>query len=337
MHFERFDLNMLVALDTLLREKSVTRASQRMHITQPALSGTLQRLREYFNDPLLVRIGREMELTPHGQALVEPVREALLRIRGVLETQPEFDPATAKRVIRVAMSDFCTFAYLPHVVRRLSAQAPAIRLEVETGLSSSLDRLDAGDIDLCITHSSYWNMKDHESPRESFLVDPLFSDHFVCVVAQDHPLQDRMTLDDYLRLPHAVGSLGEHAISLHEVALRRYGLTLNVQVVLPGFTGLMLQLAGTPLVATVPSRLATLLSQWTPVRVFPPPLEIQPVEESLLWHARNDADPGHAWVRALLKQVAAELQDEKTSQDVATASAAASARDQLAPSSSSFR
>ena len=127
MQLNRFDLNLLIALDALLREKNVTRAAERVFVSQPAMSAALHKLREYFNDPLLVRVGREMELTPRGESLVEPVREALLRIQMMLGTQPTFDPKTARRDFTVIMSEEAVPGVLPALLRTLAQRGPRAR------------------------------------------------------------------------------------------------------------------------------------------------------------------------------------------------------------------
>ena len=126
MQLNRFDLNLLIALDALLREKNVTRAAERVFVSQPAMSAALHKLREYFNDPLLVRVGREMELTSRGEMLVEPVREALLRIQMMLGTQPTFDPKTARREFTVIMSEEAVPGVLPPLLRTRAREVAEI-------------------------------------------------------------------------------------------------------------------------------------------------------------------------------------------------------------------
>jgi LysR family nod box-dependent transcriptional activator len=131
MQLNRFDLNLLISLDVLLHEKNVTRAAERVHVSQPAMSAALHKLREYFNDQLLVRVGREMELTPRGLSLVEPVREALLSIQATLGTQPSFDPKTAQREFTIIVSEEAVPGFLPAILRRLAGEAPGIRCRIE--------------------------------------------------------------------------------------------------------------------------------------------------------------------------------------------------------------
>src|SRR4029434_4414915 len=141
MQLSRFDLTLLIALDALLREKNVTRSAERVFVSQPAMSAALHKLREYFNDPLLVRVGREMELTPRGASLVEPVREALLRIQMMLGTQPTFDPKTARREFTVIMSEEAVPGVLPPLLKTLASEAPELDVHIEMVSPTALSRL----------------------------------------------------------------------------------------------------------------------------------------------------------------------------------------------------
>src|SRR5208283_4001972 len=146
MQFHRFDLNLLIALDTLLREKNITRAAEKVFVSQPAMSAALHRLRDYFGDPLLIRVGREMELSPRGQSLVEPVREALLLIQATLGTQPSFTAATTQREFTLIMSEEAVPDLLPALLERVSSEAPGIRINIELVTQSALSRLEYGDV-----------------------------------------------------------------------------------------------------------------------------------------------------------------------------------------------
>src|SRR5581483_4040519 len=150
MQLNRFDLNLLIALDALLHEKNVTRAAERVFVSQPAMSAALQKLRDYFDDPLLVRVGRDMELTPRGLSLVEPVREALLRIQATLGTQPTFDPATVKRTFTVIVTDEAAGGVVPAALRRVAREAPGVQCHIEQVSQTSLGRIEYGDADLCL-------------------------------------------------------------------------------------------------------------------------------------------------------------------------------------------
>lgn len=305
-NLNRFDFNLLLALDTLLSERSVTRAADRLCVTQPALSGSLQRLRQHFDDPLLLRVGREMELTPKARALIEPVRTALLHINAALETQAIFDPATSERTFRVAMSDYCVHIFLPKVVRILAVRAPQLRLMIENVFGPSFSRLEGGDIDLVITHGDR-SLFGREGRDVDLMTADLFGDSFVCVVARDHPIGDSMTKDDYLSYPHALAFFGANVRTVEEAEIERRGIVIKELLHVPTFAGLLQMLPGTELIATVQSKLAEQLADTQKVRVMKPPMNLGTLKETLIWHNRSDDDPGHIWLRAVMKEAAAEL------------------------------
>ncbi len=305
-NLNRFDLNLLVALDTLLSERSVTRAADRLCVTQPALSGSLQRLRYHFDDPLLVRVGREMELTPKARALIEPVRNALLQVNVALETQAVFDPASSERTFRIAMSDYCAHVFLPHVVRRLATRAPHMRLVTENVFGPSFSRLDGGDIDIIITHGDR-RLFGREGTDTDLLTTALFEDDFVCVVAADHPVTgSAMTMDDFLHYPHALVDFGTNVRTVEEAEIERQGIVINDKYLVPTFGGLLYLLAGTQLIATVQRRLAALLAPNLDVRVMSTPVNLM-LRETLVWHQRSHDDPAQLWLRELLLEAGREL------------------------------
>ncbi|EQD39029.1 LysR family transcriptional regulator, partial [mine drainage metagenome] len=148
LELRRFDLNLLISLDALLHEKNISRAAERLYVSQPAMSAALHKLREYLNDPLLVRVGRTLELTPRGQSLVEPVRETLLQIQATLGAQPLFDPTTARREFTVIVSEEALPDLLPALIKRLALEAPGISCRVQLISENILTRLEYGEADL---------------------------------------------------------------------------------------------------------------------------------------------------------------------------------------------
>jgi len=305
-NLNRFDLNLLVALDMLLNERSVTRAADRLCVTQPALSGSLQRLRFHFDDQLLVRVGREMELTPKARALIEPVRNALLQVDAALETEAKFDPQTADRTFRVAMSDYCVLVFLPIILRALEAKAPHIRLVVENVFGPSFSRLEGGDTDLIVTHDDR-TIFGRFGAEINLNTAALFEDRFVCVVDRNHPAGEHLTRDDYLGYNHIIADFGANVMTVEEAEMRRQGVMIKEKLLVPSFTSLLFQLSGTTLIATVQSKLAALLAPNLPVRVLDPPVSLGPLRETLIWHDRNKDDPAHVWLRGLFLEAAAEL------------------------------
>jgi len=300
MQLNRFDLNLLIALDALIHEKNVTRAAERVFISQPAMSAALQKLREYFEDPLLVRVGRDMQLTPRGLSLVGPVRDALLQIQVTLGTQPSFDPRTVQRTFTLIVSADALLRVMPTVFRRLAQEAPGIRCHVEHFSETTLSRLEYGDADLFLGLNSLRLFGLREFPQSLRIVD-LRPVRWLCAVAQDHPtVGDTITEEQYLALPHVFGWPSGHTLPLEELVRRLLSADLDVRATTQGLLEIPFMLAGTQLVATLPEDLARTLAKLAPVKLLPVPFETPDTHEVVIWHRRNEPDPGHAWLREVL-------------------------------------
>ena len=300
MQFHRFDLNLLIALDNLLREKNITRAAEKVFVSQPAMSAALHRLRDYFGDPLLVRVGRDMELSPRGQSLVEPVREALLLIQTALGSQPSFTAATTQREFTLIMSEEAIPGLLPAVLERVSSEAPGIRINIELISQGALSRLEYGDADLCLAMDSLrlFEVRAYPDSLRSIRLRPV---QWVCAVDIAHPtVADVMTAEQYFSLPHVFARPNGSHTSSEQFVRRLLGIDLPVHITVPSLLHLPLVLPGTRLVATLPERVAHMAGSAQSIKTFPLPIEIESLHEILLWHRRNEADPAHAWLRDLI-------------------------------------
>lgn len=307
MQYRNFDLNLLRTLDVLFAEKSVTRAAERLCISQPAMSGALQRLREHFNDRLLIRMGRDMALTPLAESLVAPLRTTLLHFQSTLQTRPSFDPSVSRRNFTVAMSDYGSFVLLPALLSRLACEAPQVGCMVEPITESTITRVDNGEVDLLVTvDSCELALRQSETTRD-LKMRSLFDDDFVCVIDRSHPtVHEVLTRETYAALPHLRVRLGPQLDNLVEQAWRRAGLELNVAATLPSFSSTLFTLAGTRMIATVQRRLAGRLATSLGLRILECPIEISPLRQILMWHARADFDPAHQYLRrAFAESVAA--------------------------------
>lgn len=307
MRYSRFDLSLLNALDALLQERNVTRAAERLFVTQPSMSGTLQRLRDYFQDPLLVRSGRDMELTPRGISLIEPVRELVLQTKISLDSHMKFDPVTAKRTFRLTMSDYVSVVFAHTVLRRIKNEAPNIRLHIQPLTRDCFTDMAAGQADLCITTDNF-RLFQTKDVTELLHSEPLFSDTFVCVVADDHPtITDELTLEQYLELPHILTRFSENISTIEEHMLKGMDHDVIVGATAPGFVAPLFMLPGTELIATVQKKLAAKIAPSLPVKVFDPPIDIPVLNETLAWHSRSNLDPAHIWLRGFLKQAVKDI------------------------------
>ncbi len=307
MQLNRFDLNLLIALDALLHEKNVTRAAERVYLSQPAMSAALQKLRDYFGDQLLVRVGREMELTPRGLSLVEPVREALLKVQATLGTQPSFDPATVRRTFTVIATDEAVPELVPKVLNRVAREAPQVQCHIEQISQNSLTRLTYGDADLAISLDimRLYGLKVFPDTLRTQTLRPA---RWVCVMSKDHPFQGRnLTLEDYQSLAHIVARPNGHTAPVEEHVRRLMGMDLNVRASTQSLLEMLFMLPGSPFAATVPERVAKLVAPLVPLKTYALPFDTLDGQEILLWHKRNEPDPGHAWLRSLFIEAAKEL------------------------------
>jgi DNA-binding transcriptional LysR family regulator len=299
------DLNLLVAFDALAVERNVTRAAARIGLSQPALSKALNRLRDVFDDPLFVRRDRSMEPTPRARALVVPIRGALADIARTL-APPAFAPAEARGAIKLAAIDMYEAMLFPRLIGRLRAEAPALDIRVRSIDRSRLrEHLASGDVDLA--------MAPLAGDDADLRTELLWRDHLLTLVARGNPLARRMTVAGFAAAGHVVDAslvqLGADGTgnSVVDAVLASRGLRRRVVVVLPSFSSAPAIVAGTDLLATLPSKIVTALGPMAGVRVVKPPLPLPEVTSHMIWHRRSDHDPLHAWLRALVCATATTL------------------------------
>ena len=311
--FNQFDLNLLRALDVLLEEQNITHAATRMNVTQPAMSGALQRMRDYFGDQLLIRVGREMKLTPLAQSLAGPVRALLTDIRQTLGVDPQFDPKTTRRDFTIAMSDYAAFIIMPKVLERLASIAPYISCNIEPLNEAVFARLASNEIEFSIASDHWRGYGAYESPGRDIRSNLLFTDKFVCVVDEANPATGpALSLEDYLNMQHLVVRMEGHMLSAVEHTWRVEDLNPRVVASATSFTSMIGMVRGTPYVATVQARLSRALAAAAAVREMTCPIEVSQLRETLLWHARNDFEPGHRFMRDLIIEAARGIDVEPT-------------------------
>jgi LysR family transcriptional regulator, nod-box dependent transcriptional activator len=303
--FNQFDLNLLRALDVLLEEQNITHAAARMNVTQPAMSGALQRMRDYFGDQLLIRVGREMKLTPLAQSLAGPVRALLTDIRQTLGVDPQFDPKTTRRDFTIAMSDYAAFMIMPKLLERLASTAPYISCNIVPLDEAVFARLASNEIEFSIASDHWRGYGTYESPGRDIRSNLLFTERFVCVVDAANPITGpALSLEDYLNMQHLVVRMEGRMLSIVEHTWRVEDLSPRVVASATSFTSVIGMLRGTPYVATVQARLSRALAASLAVREMTCPIEIPQLREALLWHSRNDFEPGHRFMRDLIIEAA---------------------------------
>ena len=302
MHFHGLDLNLLVALDALLEEGSVTAAGRKLHLSQSTMSSALARLRRHLGDPLLVQVGRRMDRTPFAQQLAGPVRSILLQVRASLRAPGQFDPATARRRFALSASDYAVHMLLLAVQRRCAQVAPGIVLDITSVTEASVEALQRGELDLMVLPERY-RMKDCAATT-------LFNDRFVCVMDRDAAAgRDTVTLAEFKAAEHVIFQPDPgHVIAFDAWLREHYRFEPTVRLLLPEYALLPQAVVGTERIATVPARLARLYAGYLPVQVLRPRFPMPEMVEVLQWHPARGDDPGLSWLRGLLVESAAELQ-----------------------------
>ncbi|MFZ2987609.1 LysR family transcriptional regulator [Ideonella sp.] len=302
MRFNRLDLNLLVALDALLAEGSITRAAERLNLSQSATSNALARLRDYFEDELLVQVGRRMEPTPRAEGLRGPVRDVLMRVDSTIATQPAFDPAATNRRFRVIASDYTQLVLGPHLMSLAQAQGCMAEIEFCPQISNPQRDLERGEADLLIIPLDYAS-PDH--PCETLLRDA-----FVCLVWQDSPLaQGSMTRMRYENARHVVmvPPNGGVSSSYESMLVARAGVQRRYAVRTYSFGSVPAMVVGTDYVATVHARMAWSLQNCWPLRIRALPIAMPPMSQGVQWHRYRSQDPGLVWLLNLFRSAVARL------------------------------
>lgn len=291
MRYQRLDLNLLTALRVLLAEKSVTRAGEVLHVSQSAMSGILARLREYFDDALIVPVGRRMELTPLGESLAGKVGDALLMIDATLGTKPEFDRATSHRSFSIVASDYVISTLLLDVLRDVHEQAPGLTLTLRQPSAAAYQELEAGDVDLTITPS--W------PTLPSISHGPLFDDSYSAVVDRARgDVGAAVNLAQYLACRH-VAFENEGTPLFESWFGKTHGGGRRVEVTVASFHLLPQLVVGTRRMATLHTRQAMAACAERPqaLALVKLDFELPQFKEYLLWHKYRDHDPGSLWLR----------------------------------------
>ena len=307
MHIQGLDLNLLIALDALLTDRNVTRAAERIHISQPGMSGALQKLRLHFSDPLLERIGRNLELTARARALVDPVKTILSQIRDLNNQSNEFDPAHARRVFRISATTYCCELLATPLISRLRQIAPTVSVQFEELSPDTADRILNGQIDFAITIFARLVDKlqsDHEVLRST----KLFTDQFVVAIAKNHAhVEDTISFDQLCDMRYVETRFGGVIAGVSEQLWQQQPKQPHTCAWLPNFQLTLDTVGQTDMATILPSLLVRLQGERYKVRSLPVPFEMPVLEERLYWHRRNDNDAGHLWMAKTLEQVVEDL------------------------------
>lgn len=305
MELRNFDLNLLVAFKYLIEEKSVSRAAEKLFISQSAMSHVLRRLRRELEDPVLVKTPSGMKPTQRAQALLDPIRAVLEEVEQIIRTPEEFSPATSQRRFVIATSDYIEFTLLPPLIEALSKRAPDVELHVKQITSKLLESgaIEENQIDLIIGFEAVLK------PASHLCYEQLFTDSVTSVVRQDHPdiPGDTMSFERFMASRHMLISRRETGTGLIDDWLEKRGLTRKVSLVVPNFLSAPWIVANTDLVLSLPSRIAEQFVDLAPLKILPIPIDVPIHNLIMVWHPLREKEPAHEWLRRQIRETCAEL------------------------------
>ncbi len=308
---ERVDLNLLIHLDVLLAELNVTRAAQKLGITQPAMSNSLKRLRTTFDDPLLVRTSGGMNPTPRALSLKPEVRRVLSQIEQVVRPMSSFDATTSDRLFRIMASDYAETALLPAFLKQLRNDAPLVTVDILTPSDVNFHDVEQGKLDLVINRFDDLPASFHQSV--------LWSDAFACVVSRNRPLPERFDLDAYLNARHVWVSKSGMGVGVGidpedvqrlgwvDAALADLNKKRNIAIFTRHYPAAIQHAEQQDLIATVPLRAARAFEHTREIRLLRPPFDVPPIDLTMAWSPLLHQDAGHRWFRNLLRATAAQV------------------------------
>jgi len=303
--FPKFDLNLLVAFHALITERSVTRAAERMSVSQPAMSAALSKLRKLLGDPLLVRKGRDMVPTAVAMDLIGPISKSLANFEEVLTRRSAFNPATDAATFTVLASDYVAIVLLRDVLRTLAEEAPHVRFILHPISSLYVDQLRTGYADLAILPLEI------ADARSGFRAAALFTDRLVGLVDEDNErVGEVMTRNDLLEMPYLAydgGSLPSSA----QMRLADAGIQRQIDVTTQSFVVTASMIDGTNMFTIIHKRLADHMISRARVRAVTLPMETLPVREMMFWSNRTEDTPAHQWIRSKIAEAGQRLMSHK--------------------------
>ncbi|MDX2270836.1 MAG: LysR family transcriptional regulator [Cyanobacteriota bacterium] len=288
------DLNLLVVFDALITEQNVTRAGERVGLSQPATSNALGRLRRLMRDDLFIRTTAGLRPTPTAIALHQQLRPALQQIQAALLEQPIFDPANSDRVFAIGMSDYVEFTLLPCLMQTLQTCAPQVSVQIRSGdRQKLLALLDSGEIDLAcglFPEKIAWHQEQL-----------LFQESYVCVCRRQHPIiGTSLSLEEYLTVSHLLVSVKEDRIGRVDMLLAEQNLKRRIALSIPHFLSVPFILAETDLVATLARRVAVTFANYQSLKLLPLPLPIADFSVFMRWHRMTETSPAYQWLRSIV-------------------------------------
>jgi DNA-binding transcriptional LysR family regulator len=295
-----FDLNLLLAFKLLVEESSVSRAAEKLFVSQPAMSHILRKLRRQLDDPILVKTSAGMAPTPRAQALLEPIAGILRGVERVLRTPDQFSPADSQRRFVIATSDYVEFTLLPKLTEAINKRAPNIEIHVRHPINKRPETaIEEGEIDLVIGFDAIFNLPSY------FCHQKLFSDKIVCIARQEHPniSGNEMSFEQFIASRHMLISRRETGTGLIDDYLEERGLVRKTSLVVPNFLSAPWIVANSDLVLSLPLRIAEQFARLAPLKIFPVPIDLPTYDLIMIWRPQQEKEPDHQWLRGEILEI----------------------------------
>lgn len=298
MNYRELDLNLLTVLEALYAEESVTGAAARLHLSQPTVSFSLNKLRASLGDELFVREGSGMRPTPFARQIEAPVHHILATVRQDLLRQRGFDPATAQRSFALSTSDIGELVFLPEILSVLRREAPGVTLRCLSLPPDELQKaLAEGMVDIALGYFP-------DLQGALIYQQKLFEHPFTCVVRAGHPvIGDRLTLEEFTAVEHAVVEQKGRSQEIAERRMARMGIERRIVLRSPHFMSIPLLVASSDVISVVPLAVGRAYARIAPLKLVEPPFSIPVIELKQFWHRRLHADPGVVWMRGLIARL----------------------------------
>jgi DNA-binding transcriptional LysR family regulator len=302
LNIKSLDLNLLVALKALLDEKHVTRAADRIGLSQPAMSRALGRLRVMFRDPLLVKGAKGLCLTSRAKELYQPLKAILIDVTQLV-SPTTFEPDVIQKEIVIATRDYESTVILPHIINTINKEAPNLSFRIITLVGDDLSPLENQEIDFVIAGS--------ENQSTTLLRSNLFTDKFICLVSADNKIvQEKLTLQKYLSMKHCLVTIRNTGQGIVDSVLQEKKMKRNIHVRISHFLAATDIVASSDLIITLPYRLGAHLIQQKRHIMFDPPFKLPKFPIYLYWHMRNQHNPLNQWLRIIIRMLASEIDQE---------------------------
>ncbi len=298
MNMKKMDLNNLLMFEAILETRSVSKAADRLGISQPSMSHALAKMRQAFDDPVFIRVKNEMQPTPHAKEIEAPIRQALKLARTEIFQSQHFEPTISTKTFTFCMTDIGATAYLPHIIKQIGKLAPSVKIRTVSPIAEKQEEgLESGHVDLAIGY--FPDLKKAGVFQQKLLRNS----GFVCIANENNPYAKNgvFSLKSFMAAPQVAVRTEGRSMEVIEKAMMKLKISRRVLVTVPHYLSLLSLIPSTDLVAIIPNDLADAFRTQINVKIYPLPFSSPTVEIKQIWHARFHRDSANRWIREIVR------------------------------------